>query len=185
MTPHAQSLEREPSKCQSDFAEDENEERSSPACWKYYHLAKRKPAKVSESPRRQEAMSILDLKLQLITLSKQVQELTRRIRDLEDLPEPLVVPINTFAPRPFEPVGQILVVVEPVLDESGEPCEYIATFADGSVSVTGDTIEEALLLLKSRMVSQYNLLTKKPPEQLGKIPQQQLASLKAVMRRVQ
>ena len=117
--------------------------------------------------------------------SKQLEELSRRVSELEELPPSIIVPINTFAPKAFEPVGPILVVVEPRLAESGEACDYIATFVDGCVSVTGDTVEEAVAFLKSRMVSQYNLLTRLPPERLGKIPQQQLAALKAVMRRTE
>jgi hypothetical protein len=126
-----------------------------------------------------------DISLQIFNLELQQRELLQRIEQLENLPSSFLVPINTFAPKPFEPIGQILIVVEPVLDDSSELCEYIATFVDGSVSVTGDTPEEALSLLKSRMVSQYNLLTKSPPERLGRIPQQQLAALTAVMRRIE
>jgi hypothetical protein len=79
----------------------------------------------------------------------------------------------------------IMVLVEPVVDKDEEPCEYIATFPDGSISVTGDTVEEAMFLLKDRMVAQYNRLSRVPPDRLGKIPQQQLDALRAVMRRVE
>jgi hypothetical protein len=95
------------------------------------------------------------------------------------------VPINTFSPKPFEITTPIMVLVEPVVDKDEEPCEYIATFPDGSISVTGDTVEEAMFLLKDRMVAQYNRLSRVPPDRLGKIPQQQLDALRAVMRRVE
>jgi len=124
-----------------------------------------------------------EMAFRILNLELQQRELLQRVERLEYVPSPLLVPINTFAPKPFEAIGQILVLVESVLDESGEPCEYIGTFVDGSVSVTGDTVEEAVQLLKSRMITQYNLLTKLRPEQLGRIPQRQLAALKAVMRR--
>ena len=135
-------------------------------------------------PRRFGSAQSPDIAFRILNLELQQRELLRRLEQLEDLPSALLVPINTFAPKPFEPIGQLLIVVEPVLDESGEPCEYIGTYVDGSVSVTGDTIEETIELLKDRMVSQYNLLTGLPSERLGKIPQQQLAALKAVMRRI-
>lgn len=131
----------------------------------------------------QSVFHILLLKLELLT--KQCKSLQHRIEQLEGAETSVVVPINTFAPRPFEAVKQILVAVEPVIDENGEPCEYIASFVDGAISATGDTLEEAVSLLKSRMVTQYNLLAKLPPGQLGKIPQRQLAVLRAVMRRIE
>ena len=53
-------------------------------------------------------------------------------------------------------------LVEPVLDQSGEAFEYIASFTDGAISATGDTIEECLSMLKDRMVAQYRLLTRLP-----------------------
>lgn len=112
-----------------------------------------------------------------------VAQLKRRIADLESLPQFVVVPINTFAPQPFEISRPIMVLVEPVVDDDGEPCEYVATFPDGAISVTGDTVEEAVLLLKDRMVAQYNRLSRASTDRLGKIPQQQLHALRGVMRR--
>jgi hypothetical protein len=114
-----------------------------------------------------------------------MDQLTRRVEGLELLPRPFVVPINTLAPYPFEISRPLLVLVEPIVDDDGEPSEYLATFTDGAISTTGDTIEEAVLLLKDRMVAQYTRLTKRPPDQRGKIPQQQLAALQAVMRKTQ
>jgi hypothetical protein len=121
----------------------------------------------------------------LISLACTVTQLRRRIEKLESLPQPLAVPINTFAPKPFEIISPIMVLVEPIVDEDGEPCEYIATFPDGAISVTGDTIEEAVLLLKDRMTAQYSRLTQVSADRLGKIPQQQLEALQAVMRRTE
>ncbi len=115
---------------------------------------------------------------------EQYKDVLDRIQRLEEVPHPILVPINTFAPLPFEALHPILVVVEPVVDDSGEPCEYIATFTDGAVSVTGDTIEEAVSLLKSRMATQYKLLARVPRDKLGRIPQRQLEALESVMRRI-
>jgi hypothetical protein len=119
------------------------------------------------------------------TLAAQNKELQLRLEKLEQTERPLLVPINTFAPRPFEVISGILVLVEPVVDDSGEPCEYIASFTDGAISATGDTIEESVAMLKGRMVAQYRLLTRLPRERLGRIPQQQLDALSAVMRRIE
>lgn len=141
---------------------------------------------VQRQPHRSQRLSEgAETQLALLALIGTVTELRQRLEKLESLPESLVVPINTFAPHPFEIIRPIMVVVEPVVDDDGEPCEYIATFPDGAVSVTGDTVEDALFLLKDRMVSQYNRLSRRPADQLGRIPQQQLNALQSVMQRTE
>jgi hypothetical protein len=130
------------------------------------------------------AMRILQLELRISDLARQCKTLQKRVEQLEEAATSVVVPVNTFAPRKFEATKQILVLVEPVVDESREPCEYIASFVDGAISATGDTVEEAVSLLKSRMAEQYTLLTKLPHHRLGKIPQQQLTALQSVMQRI-
>jgi len=118
------------------------------------------------------------------TLAAQNERIQRRLERLERAERSLLVPINTFAPRPFELTKAISVLVEPATDEKGEPFEYIASFTDGAISATGDTIEESVSMLKDRMVAQFRLLTRLPRARLGRVPQRQLDSLKAVMRRV-
>ncbi len=119
------------------------------------------------------------------TLAVQNKELELRLERLELTERSILVPINTFAPRPFETAKSILVLVEPVIDENGETFEYIASFTDGAISATGDTIEDSVAMLKDRMVAQYKLLVKLPVKRLGRIPRRQLAALKAVMRRIE
>ena len=144
------------------------------------------PAKRTPS-RPQESLGVGQLSQLrvLFSLVATVEQLRGRMEKLESLPQPLSVPINTFAPKAFEIIKPIMVLVEPVVDEDGEPCEYIATFPDGAISVTGDTVEGAVLLLKDRMAAQYKRLAQLPKGRLGRIPQQQLVALQAVMRRVE
>jgi len=185
MSPEMEALQ-ELSECDWEGAgEDKSEEEGRPGCSTYFAEEMRKAAGPQEPRRQQEAIAVLNLKLQVNALSRQIQKLSRRVSKLEELPGPLVVPINTFAPKPFEPIGQLLVLVEPVVDESGEPCEHIATFPDAGIGATGDTVVEAVSLLKDRMVTEYNLLANLPSERLGKIPRQQLVALQAVMRKVE
>jgi hypothetical protein len=119
------------------------------------------------------------------TLAAQSKELQLRLERLERTERSVLVPINTFAPRPFKVTGGILVLVEPVLDDVGESFEYIASFTDGAISATGDTIEDSVAMLKDRMVAQYKLLTKLPAKRLGRIPRRQLDALKSVMKRIE
>ncbi len=124
----------------------------------------------------------------LLNANKEIMErlgaLEARVAKFEDVPQPFVVPINTLAPQPFGLNGPLSVLVEPVLDDSDEACEYVASLVDAGIAATGETVEEAVSLLKGRMVTEYTLLTKLPPERIGKIPRQQLAVLQAVMRRI-
>ena len=129
------------------------------------------------------AMRILQLELRISDLARQCKSLQNRVKQLEETASSMLVPINTFAPNPFEVMKPIVVLVEPVTEEDGEPCEYIASFVDASISATGDTLEEAVALLKGRMTSQFKFLTGLPADRLGRMPQQQLAALQAVMRR--
>ena len=140
------------------------------------------PGEVLDFP---NAMRILQLELRISDLTRQCKTLQNRVSQLEETAPSVVVPINTFAPKPFELIKPVLALVEPVIDENGEPCEYIATFVDGVVSATGDTIEDAVAMLKDRMVGQLKSLRKAPPASLGMIPRQQLAALQSVMRAIQ
>ena len=126
----------------------------------------------------------LQLNLTVSELKRQSRELLKRIERLEETAQSIQAPINTFAPKPFDILKPIAALVEPVIDEDGEPCEYIATFVDGALSATGETVEEAVRLLKGRMASQYRFLSNLTPDRLGKMPQRQLAALQSVMRRV-
>ena len=151
----------------------------------------------SETPALPWAHQLRDAADELALFLKDALNQSTRIevleRDLAGVKEQLakvgracsfIIPINTFAPSPFEPIRPITALVEPVIGENQEPCEYIASFVDGVVSATGDTIEDALAMLKDRMVGQLTLLTKVPLERLGAIPRQQLAALLSVMRRI-
>jgi hypothetical protein len=172
------SLAHEPS-----YAESE-EGLAEEGCFRCPVLAQ--PIRVGQSLALDPELAIRILKVELgaAQLRRQNEDLLRRVTDLEDGPQPLLVPINTFAPQPFEPIKQILVVVEPVVDDSGEPCEYVATFPDGYVGASGNTVEEAVSHLKDRMLTKYDMLANMPTEQLGRIPKRQLATLQSIIRRV-
>ena len=79
-------------------------------------------------PRSQQVL--VARQIALVSLAAKVEELSRRVEELESRPQSHSVPINTFAPKPFEAIRPIMVLVEPVVDESGEPSDYIATFPD-------------------------------------------------------
>ena len=180
--------------CGPAFSEEDVDEANE----SYTECAASFPASIPVSPARAKrftppgevldfpnAMRILQLELRISDLTRQCKTLQNRVSQLEETAPSVVVPINTFAPKPFELIKPVLALVEPVIDENGEPCEYIASFVDGALSATGDTLEEAIALLKSRMTSQYRFLASLPADRLGRTPQRQLTALRSVMRRIE
>jgi hypothetical protein len=92
-------------------------------------------------------------------------------------PGSITVPIQTFAPEPFDLLKEIKAVVE----ESDN--EYIASFYDANVSAGGCNPQESLDNLKENLLSRFDYLEKLPLKQLGPGPRKQLAVLREFIRR--
>jgi predicted RNase H-like HicB family nuclease len=88
-----------------------------------------------------------------------------------------VVPIETFAPEPFEVLRPLCVVVQP--QDGG----YIASLFDANINASGETAQDAVANLKDLMLALYVRLQKEPKERLGKGPARQRAVLQALLRR--
>lgn len=117
-------------------------------------------------------------RLAILSLFGKVAQLGRRVRELEAREQPLVVPINTFAPEPYIPAEKaILAVVTRV--EKG----YVASVHDVNVGASGDTVLEAIENLKEVLVFTLEDLGEEPPGQLSKRAASQLCALQAIMRR--
>jgi hypothetical protein len=84
----------------------------------------------------------------------------------------VIVPIQTFAPEPFELRKEIKAVIEESEDE------YIASFYDANVSAGGCTQQEALDNLKENLLSRFDYLESLPAKKLGPGPKKQLAVLR-------
>ena len=114
--------------------------------------------------------------LRLDGLKKDVVSLERRVAELERSAA-VCVPIETFAPEPYE-------VVKPfhaVLQAQGE--EYVATFFDANLSASGATQEEAVFNLKDVIAAVFDTLMAHDPAGLGPEPARQLQVLKEFIRR--
>ena len=131
-----------------------------------------------------KASRIERLEQDLAAASRDIIMLKQRIAELEEVPESVVVPITTLAPEPFEMIQPLLVLVEPVVGDLEEDCEYVATFVDAEIGASGDTIAEAVSCLKDRVLAQFDMLERMPRTRLGKGPKRQLAVLESVIRRV-
>jgi hypothetical protein len=81
------------------------------------------------------------------------------------------ISITTLAPDPFDLISDIKVVVE------GSDGEFIATFFDANIGMSGDTEEEAVSNLKAIIVDTFELYEENEAV-LGPGPQKQLAVLR-------
>jgi dCTP deaminase len=89
----------------------------------------------------------------------------------------VIVPITTLGDGSYRLRRDLPVVVQPTDDA------YTATFFDASVSMSGDTQEEAVDNLKLYLIDLLDDLEAEPPERLGPGPARQLAALRAVIDR--
>jgi hypothetical protein len=113
-------------------------------------------------------------KLDLI--QSQVSVLSRRVEGLASS-NALVVPINTFAPLPYEPIKEIRIVVEPTEDG------FCASLYDANLSTCGETEADAIQALKEYIVEAFELLERLP--KLGPGPSRQLAVLRSLIQKTQ
>ena len=102
----------------------------------------------------------------LETLQREVALLKGRCAVLERL-SPILVPIESFAPEPYEVVKPLHAVVRYQNEQ------YIASFFDANLSASGDTQVEAVLNLKDIIAGTFEILTTLQESELGPGPLQQ------------
>jgi len=99
-------------------------------------------------------------------LQREVVLLKQRCSRLEEL-SPILVPIQSLAPEPYEIIKPFHVVLRVQEDE------YIATFFDANISASGDTQTEAIFNLKDIVVGTFEILSETSSNELGPGPAQQ------------
>lgn len=99
-------------------------------------------------------------------LEREVALLKQRCSRLEVL-SPILVPIQSLAPEPYEIIKPFHAVVK-VQDD-----QYIATFFDANISASGDTQTEAIFNLKDMIVGTFEILSETSANELGPGPVQQ------------
>ena len=112
----------------------------------------------------------------LDALEKEVLSLKCRLAQLEES-APVIVPIETLAPEPYELLKPFHAVVQPCDDE------FVATFYDANISASGATQDEAVTNLKDMVVAGFETLTEHEAGRLGRGLVKQLRVLKEFMRR--
>lgn len=106
-------------------------------------------------------------------LEDDIAELKRQISRQSSLR----VPIQSFAPEPFELIKPFDVIVQPSDDE------YLASFFDANINASGCTETDAVANLKSLMTVLFERFLSLPPSKLGPGPSRQLAVLKEFIKR--
>jgi len=110
-------------------------------------------------------------------LERDVALLKRRISTLEEI-KPIIVPIETFDPEPYE----ILKTFYAVIQQHEE--EYVAYYFDANLSATGDTKEEAIYNLKDIIIATFDVLSSHNESELGLGPLRQIKLLKKIIRKI-
>ena len=112
----------------------------------------------------------------LALIEHSMQQLENKVSSLQVASA--VVPVQTFAPEPFDLVGEMKVVIQQT-DED----EFLATFFDANIGASGCNQGEAIENLKDTLISRFDYLDKLSPDILGPGPAKQLAILRAFIRR--
>lgn len=102
----------------------------------------------------------------IMFFQREVELLKQRCSRLEEL-SPILVPIQSLAPEPYEVIKPFHAVVQ-VQDD-----QYIATFFDANISASGDTETEAIFNLKDMIVGTFDVLSETSENKLGSGPAQQ------------
>jgi hypothetical protein len=114
--------------------------------------------------------------IRMAQVEHSIQQLENKVSSLQVASA--VVPIQTFAPEPFDLVREMKVVIQQT-DED----EFLATFFDANIGAAGCNQGEAIENLKDMLLSRFDYLEKLPPETLGPGPAKQLAILREFIRR--
>lgn len=102
----------------------------------------------------------------LETLQREVGLLKERCTVLEQL-SPILVPIESLAPEPYDVVKPFHAVVRYQNEQ------YIASFFDANLSASGDTQAEAVFNLKDIIAGTFDIVTILEESKLGPGPLQQ------------
>ena len=105
------------------------------------------------APRLLDATRIEVLEREVILVKERCTTLENR--------QPVLVPIASLAPEPYDVVKPFHAVVQ--LHEH----EYIATFFDANISASGDTQAEAILNLKDVLLGALEILAVRDEKDLG------------------
>ncbi len=115
-----------------------------------------------------------ELRLNLLEIT--IADLKSRIQKLISL-QTKIVPINTFAPEPYELLKSFNVTVQPTEDD------FEVGWYDANIHTGGQNEEEAVSNLKSLILDLFDSFSREPSEKLGPEPKRQLLVMKQFIRK--
>jgi len=119
--------------------------------------------------RWQEATRVEGMEREMILVKE-------RIATLEKY-SPVCVPIETFAPEPYEVLKPFHVVIQTHDDEC------VASFFDANLSASGSTEAEAILNIKDVIIGVFDCFLRHAEADLGPEPLRQLRVLKTFLKK--
>lgn len=111
------------------------------------------------------------------SLEREIALLKKRISILEEA-KPIIVPIETFDPEPYEVLKTFHVIIQSHAEE------YVAYYFDANLSATGETKEEAIYNLKDIIIATFDALSSHDESKLGLGPLRQIKLLKKVIQKI-
>lgn len=112
-------------------------------------------------------------------LEARVEEVLKRLGELNGLRRSFLVPIETLEPEPYEILRPFTAVV---MEAEGE---FEAAIFDLGIFASGDTEEEAIANLKETLLDTLDRLSELPDTRLGKGPLRQKSLLNKWIHRVE
>jgi hypothetical protein len=121
------------------------------------------------SERRQQEIRLNLLEILVNELKASVSHLQSRL--------PLIVPVNTFAPEPYQLLAPLLVSVQPA--ESG----FVASWHDANIYSSGENEGDAVNSLKGLILDVFDTLNVESEAKLGREARRQLSVLKRFVKK--
>lgn len=115
----------------------------------------------------------------ILRLEHQVATLALEINSLKNNQQGTIVPVQSFAPEPYEVIKPFYVVVRQTDDDD----EISACFTEANIRTYGSNEHEAVENLKSLTLDVFDNLASKPSKKLGPGPAKQLALLQEFIRK--
>ena len=112
-------------------------------------------------------------------LESKVEQVLKRLAELNALRRSFLVPIETLEPEPYEITRPFTAVV---IEEEGE---FQASIFDLGIFASGETEEEAIANLKETLLDTFDQLNELRDTRLGKGPLRQKGLLNKCVRKVE
>lgn len=113
----------------------------------------------------------------VLRLEAKVDLILKKLNELSERQQSILVPIETLTPEPYEVLKPFTAVL--TYEDEG----FVASVFDASIFASGDTEEDALANLKATIIDTYERLNELRDDKLGPVPLRQKQILSKVIRK--